>query len=148
MESVPRTLGLIAILGLTTLFAGCDTDYSKDIVQHVTSPDGQIEAVVYETNGGATTSFGYEVDVRKAGDGSGVNVAQLYGAVRNEGAYGVNLRWAGPEALRVEYLRAKSIVRWQPTVAVYGKQVNIALDAGISDPTAPSGGMLHNLHQK
>lgn len=147
MQGIPKPLGLIVILGLATAFAGCDTGYSRDLVQHVTSLDGQIEAVIYETNGGATTSFGYEVDLRKVGDKAGVDVAELYGPVRNEGAYGVNLKWTGPGMLHVEYLRAKSIVSSRPIATVNGQRVQVSLDSGITDPAAPGGGMLRSLRK-
>jgi hypothetical protein len=44
------------------LLAGCSL-VSRDEVARVASPDGRVEAVLIETNGGATTSFGYEVHV-------------------------------------------------------------------------------------
>jgi hypothetical protein len=49
----------------------------------VASPDGRVEAVLVETSGGATTSFGYEVHVVEKGRPAGDRVAWVYGAGRN-----------------------------------------------------------------
>ena len=49
------------------LLAGCGL-VSRDEVARVASPYGGVEAVLIETNGGATTSFGYGyTSFRKAG---------------------------------------------------------------------------------
>ena len=45
---------------LSLLLSACGIA-SEDEVARVTSPDGRVEAVLIETNGGATTSFGYKV---------------------------------------------------------------------------------------
>jgi hypothetical protein len=38
---------------------------SRDEVARVISPDGRLEAILIETNGGATTAFGYEIWLRE-----------------------------------------------------------------------------------
>ncbi len=50
-----------------TLCTGCKEKASSYQVAHVSSPNGSLEAVLTETNGGATTSFGYEVSVGPKG---------------------------------------------------------------------------------
>src|SRR5947208_537704 len=85
------------------------TSASSYQVARVTSPNGDLEAVLTETNGGATTSFGYDVTVRARGAKNGTKVASLYGAIRNEQAFGVNLLWANDHVLRIQYLRARSV---------------------------------------
>lgn len=125
---------------------GCSRQ-CRDEVARVRSPDGSLDAVVIETNGGATTSFGYEIDLVVAGGGvpSARRVAFLYGAGRNANAYGVSLRWTRPDALAVEYLDAKSATLETPLVSVRGRTVSVALTGGIEDRTAPPGAMLYNL---
>ena len=108
-----------------TLLAGCGL-VSRDEVVRVASPDGRVEAVLVETNGGATTSFGYEVHVVEKGRPAGDRVAWLYGAGRNAQAYGANLKWTGENELVIEYIK-------------------VSLRSGVNDPTAPAGGMLYNL---
>src|SRR4051812_23442156 len=95
-----------AVLLITLLF-GC-SHVSRDEVAKQSSPDVTIEAILYETNGGATTSFGYEAVLRATNTSQGVIVANLYGAVRNASAYGVNLKWLNDRELVLEYLTAKS----------------------------------------
>jgi hypothetical protein len=121
---------------------------SWDEVARATAPGGLIDAVLIERNGGATTSFGYEVFVVPSGsavqrDTPGA-VASLYGAVRNDNAYGVNLRWQAPGVLAIEYRDAHRAGLNDSVVTVAGQRVRVALRPGVSDPTAPSGGMLWN----
>jgi hypothetical protein len=120
---------------------------SVDEVLRTPSPDGMAEAVLCEINGGATTSFGYKIYVIQKGgevprDG---HVAFLYGAVRSERAYGVNLQWEAPDALVVEYLRAQSAELAANSVRVLDRSVAIKLRSGVEDSSAPAGGMLYNL---
>jgi hypothetical protein len=107
-----------------------------------------VDAVLAEENGGATTSFGYRVFVVPRGAAivreSRDHVAWLYGASRSGNAYGANLRWVGPGALAVEFEAAERDSVLRPTVRVAGESVHVSLRRGITDPTAPAGGMLYN----
>lgn len=117
---------------------------SRVEVARVTSPDRSIDAVLVETNGGATTSFGYRVHLVPAGEAADSRQAAfLYDATRSACAYGVNLRWLGPNRLLVEYQRAD---RADAANARVGhRSIAVELKAGITDPTAPCGGMEYNL---
>ena len=130
---------------LMVLGIGCKKQSPSYEVARVESPNGSLDAVLTETNGGATTSFGYEVSVGTKGAKKLDQVASLYGAVRNEQAYGVNLSWAGDHVLRVQYLRAKAVQNVSKTVSVGGQQVEVELQSGVEDAAAPSGGMHYNL---
>jgi hypothetical protein len=132
------------VLMLTVLAVGCKKQPSSYEVARVASPNGSLEAVLTETNGGATTSFGYEVSVGTKGAKTLTHVASLYGAVRNEQAYGVNLNWTGEHILRVQYLRAKAVQNVSKSVTLGDQQVEIELLSGVEDTTAPSGGMHYN----
>ncbi|HRF59979.1 MAG TPA: hypothetical protein PLH94_08710 [Fimbriimonadaceae bacterium] len=119
---------------------------SEDEVARVVSPSGKIDAVLFEINGGATTSFGYEIYVVEHGaKPSGSPAVALYGAVRNEHAYGANLIWLSPDSLSVEYLRAKSAKVHAHTQSIGSQTIHIALREGAIDNAAPPGGMLYNL---
>jgi len=118
---------------------------SRDEVARVGSPDGRLDAVLVETNGGATTSFGYEIHVVEKGKSYGEAVATLYGAFRNENAYGANLRWLTESDLLVEYQRASAQAIAKSDVRVAGRDIHILLRPGVSDLSAPAGGMLYNL---
>jgi hypothetical protein len=130
------------ILGLSLLMFGCG---SRDEVLRITSPDGKLDALVFETNCGAPCSFGYEVQLVARGSHSGEKVADFDGATRNDSAWGVNPKWLGPNTLSVEYLQAQSARLLKPTVAIASREVTVSLRHGVNDPLAPAGGMLYNL---
>jgi hypothetical protein len=113
----------------------------------VRSPSGELDAVVYEINGGATTSFAYEVYVTAANRSTfwGWRTAKLYGALRNRSAYGVNLVWTGTESLRIRYLETRSaeLASGGP-FRVAGRSVVVGLEEGVHDPKACPGGMLYD----
>jgi hypothetical protein len=135
---------LILAMGLI----GCFRTESE--VARVANPTGDVEAVVVETNGGATTSFGYEIHVVPPGKraGSASLVAVIYGATRNENAYGVDLVWATPTLVTVRYLDAKNERLITPEIRVGGRAIWVVLEAGFENPAAPGAGMLYNLPRK
>lgn len=137
-----RLIQSLLVIGLFGV--GCGV-VSRDEVARIPSPDRRLEAVLIEVNGGATTSFGYEVRVLATGDRRGTRVAWLYGAVRSEQAYGANLRWTSEVQLSVEYLRAQEAALDAQRLRIGGREVQIQLRDGVLDPTAPPGGMLYNL---
>ena len=117
---------------------------SRDEVARVASPAGGADAVLIEINGGATTDFAYSVRLEEPGWlGSTTEVASLYAAHRSPCAYGVNLRWAGPDRLLIEYHNARRSEA-HPAEAG-GRTVQVELKPGTVDPRAPCGGMEYNL---
>lgn len=68
--------------------------------------------------------------------------------MRNEHAYGVNLKWDRGNMLLVEYLEARAATINRKTFAIGDEQYSVALRSGVNDPTAPPGGMLYNLNLK
>ena len=143
-------LRLILVLALGGCIAG--SGYSWDEVARVRAPDGRADAVLVETNGGATTSFGYHVYVVAAGAavtrtarGQPSEAARLYGATRNANAYGATLRWVGADKLAVEYHEARSDTLLHQAVTLARRTVRVVLRPGVADPGAPPGGMLYNL---
>lgn len=139
-----RFLGVL----LLPLLGGCiAADPSHDAVARSTSPDGAIDAVVIESNGGATTSFSYDVCLAPRGGNCSISksLAQLYAATRSDQAYGVNVRWANGSLIQVEYLEAKRAKVLHSATTIGGRTINVVLHPGVSDPSAPSGGMLYNL---
>jgi len=116
-------------------------------VSRVPSPSGKAAAVLVETNGGATTSFGYEVYVLPEGASWrwADRAAFLYGTTRNDSAYGANLRWVSSDLVRVEYLQSQSAAVERPSTKVGDLDVRVELRGGIEDPSAPPDSMLYNL---
>jgi hypothetical protein len=134
--------GLFACL----LLCGCWS--TSDEVARVRSPAGDVEGVVVEVNGGATTSFRHDVYLAPVGQNihGSRPVAVLGGASRSKQAYGVNLRWISDRALSVEYFEARTAKTAESSVEVGGREIWVALAPGVLDPAAPRGGMLYNLN--
>ena len=136
-----RTLLLVTV---TLVVTSCG---SSDEVARVPSPTLKLDAVLVETNGGATTSFGYLVYIVPRGKtpSQGVEAAFLYGATRNNQAYGANLKWVEGSRLVVEYRDAQRSELRRESVAIGADTVVVTLRGGVTDSTAAAGGMLFNL---
>lgn len=128
-------------LWLSVVTFGCSE--SHDEVRRVTSPDGRIDAIVFETNCGAPCEFGYEVRLGPKDCPEGEEVAYLYGASRSEYSSGVNLKWANANALSIEYLSATRAKLEKHSIKIAGEKVQISLQDGVNDLEAPGGGMFH-----
>lgn len=122
----------------------------RDEVAREISPKGDLDAVLIEIHGGATTGFGYEVHVVPHGGKASARdeAAYFYDAERNKNAYGVRMRWRGSDTLAVEYLKAESADLKRATVPIQGRTVVVQLFDGVVDETAPQGSMLHNLERR
>ncbi len=109
------------------------------------SPDGAVHAILLETNGGATTSYGYEVELHPAQhqNDKPSPAGRLYGATRSSCAYGVNIRWLSSDHLALEFDQADRI-KVPPKVDLAGRTITIETRSGISDADAPCGGMAVN----
>jgi hypothetical protein len=117
---------------------------SEHEVARVGSPDGAFDAVLVETDGGATTSFGHLVYVVDRGERvSGSELASLYGARRNEKAYGANLRWQSTTSLAVEFYEAQSVEVHEPLFISRRTGISLIMRPGVLDANAPLGGMHH-----
>jgi hypothetical protein len=137
-----RQAAVLVIVTLGFLMSACS---SRDEVLRVTSPDGKVDAILFEEDCGAPCSFLYEVRLARKGSRSGERVTLLDAATRNDNAWGVNLRWLDADNLSVEYFRANHTDLQQKTVDIAGDRIRVSLHAGVYDPQAPSGGMLYNL---
>lgn len=129
MRKIAKTIAVAVVL----YFSACVSIpelVSFDEVARVSSPDRRADAVLVETNGGATTSFGYYVFVVPSGVKLSERddkylVAKLYGAVRNKSAYGANLNWSEKERLKIEFLNARSAELIETTINYGGFDVAI-----------------------
>ena len=137
---MPRLVQLLTLAFL----GGCA---SHDEVARVPSPDRALDAVLVESNGGASTSFWYDVYVVSSGSDLewSPSVMDFYGAIRSEEAYGVNLRWADSSNLYVEFLRAKKVSSTSSRIFRGRRIVRVVVHEGKTDTKAPPGGMLYNL---
>ena len=148
--TVSRKNHLSKVLCLCLILAAsssCIVSHYDYEVARATSPSGKVDAVLLETNRGATTPLGYLVYVVPTGASTlrGKRVASFHGASRSKEAAGVNLRWTGPSSLTLEYLAADQQDLRVSKLSVAGEEIHIALRSGVSDPEAPPGGMLYNI---
>jgi hypothetical protein len=136
-----------SLLLVTGCFAG---GFTHDEVARVASPDGVVDAVLVEIDGGATVSFGYAVHLvrRKRNPWRGSEVAFLYGSMRSPQAWGANLRWESASTLVVEFLSARSAGLEPSPFEVAGREIEVKLVDGVTDAHAPPGGMLYNLQAR
>jgi hypothetical protein len=116
--------------------------FSKTDVATIFSPDNETIAIVEETNGGATTSFGYNVYLKaNSVSGDRRKAAALHGAVRSECAFGVDVVWRNPEKVEIRYLSSKSEPDYAESLLVGTKAIDIELVTGVTNPSARCGGM-------
>jgi hypothetical protein len=132
---------------LLLLSACLPSSVSRDEVARVTSPSQRTDAVLIESNGGATTPFAYFIYLVAKGAPVPVRgeVARLIAATRNDQAWGVNLRWDGSAQLFIEYRDARDAQFLRDNVLVGADSIRITLKDGVVDPSAPPGGMLYNI---
>jgi hypothetical protein len=160
MPERSRKFRYLVLFGLfVALIALCSLhpeDYfvSFDEVQRVKSPDQKYDVVVAEENGGATTSFNYLVYILPSGgllqrhhawgtEPQMIQIGSLYGAIRNEQAYGLNVHWSNSNTVVLECLKADRVN--VPTKArLQGKDFSIVYNSQTLDPLAPPGGMDYN----
>jgi hypothetical protein len=118
---------------------------SRDEVVRVMSPNGRATATVTEINGGATTSFAYDIEVFSTHRAFlHRQVASFYGATRSPVAYGVDLRWKSDSVLDVEYWNARNAKLSIENLTISGTNIRVVLKPSTLNPTAPEGGMLYN----
>jgi hypothetical protein len=110
---------------------------SDQIVARFVAPSGHFEAVVHETDGGATTEFGYYVVIRKiAGwypDFRQFLIAES--AVRADCESGLDLRWHGDDRLEIGFSSASRYNLTYPrTISIDGHEIAIAVQPGRAKP--------------
>jgi hypothetical protein len=140
------------VLVVTLVVAGClnlGGDWSSTEVSRATSPGGSVDAVLFEENGGATTSFAYSVYVVPRGHvvrpDADSAAATFYGVTQSDSAYGLNLRWHDQQTLYLEYLYSPRTRLPEPFVKVGDQAIHIVRRKEVANAKAPRGGMLWNL---
>jgi hypothetical protein len=136
------------LLWLSLLIQSCRVTQNE--VARLPSPDNGMDAVVVEQDYNATTSFLYELRIvsRDSPLQSGVPVASIYGAMRNERAYGINTKWENSSHVVVEFYKSQGVRRTVREINFGGRHVTIELKPGVFDPTAPPGGMAYNRNKR
>ncbi|MEX1830123.1 hypothetical protein [Luteibacter sp. CQ10] len=128
------------VIASLTLLAGCKQSFEA---ARVTGPDGLLDAVVLESDAGATTGYTYSVCIVVRGKPCVANalVARFDEAARSPSSWGVDVVWQSPKHLEIRYLRAKSaelIDLEQPSSST----TRVTLKAGVDNLAAPHGPMV------
>ncbi|MFC5060931.1 hypothetical protein [Actinomycetospora atypica] len=128
-----------ALVGLVLVLAACSPSPTRTEVLRVPSADAALDAVVVQTDAGATTSFGYLLSVVPHGCAAAPDPAlRVVDATRNPAAAGLGVRWTGPRALVVEFLDARFA---DPPTPVTAAGITVDVHPGVPDPAAPPGPM-------
>lgn len=112
------------LFGSGILICGCS---SHNEVQRLTSPDGKVDAIVIESDCGPVCDVVDDVELAPKGSHSGERVAWFDSAVRNENAWGVDLKWPDADSLSIEYLRADKAELLKENVDISGEVVSVSL---------------------
>lgn len=144
------SIRVISLTSVLILALGCNVPLRVGEVARVGSPSGRIEAIVIEANTGPKASSSYDVYLVPSGKdhNQGIHVASFYAASRSRTAFGINLKWNGPEELAIEYLEASAAEIMKATADIEGEQIQVKLRDGIEDPGAAPGGMLDNVKKR
>lgn len=116
-------------------------DSSREERAWANSPDGGTHAILIETNGGATTAFGYLVELHPS-DHQGqkpVRVADFY-RVESDCEYGLDMRWSDVNTLILE-MGSASQMHFVRSARVGGKIVRVIVKTGIGESADPCRGM-------
>jgi hypothetical protein len=132
------------------ILTGCFISNNSDTVARAKSPSGVVEAQLDESNGGATTNFGYVVSLTGVSSSAttAVRVASAHGANRNDQAYGMTLVWVDANTLEIQYWQARSATVERPSVSIDGMTITTRMKPGVRDESAPAGGMLYNIQHR
>ena len=111
---------------------------SSEEIARLRSPTGDLDAIVVEINGGATTAFGYSVLVVSAGRTEfwGVHILSLDSAITPECARGVSLKWTAADDLEIGYRHAARVEGPQSPVLINGRFVNVQLHPDVRASTS------------
>ena len=112
------------VIGFAFLLSGCRF---HDQMARIASPNGQLEAVVFESSGGAIDDVIDEVWVVPKGSHGGKRVAWFDDPLKDEHNYGVNVKWDSACHLAIEYLRAGRAELLIRKTVIAGQDVEISL---------------------
>jgi len=125
------------------LLSSCDItgEVSHEERAWAASPDGQTHAILIETNGGATTAYGYLVELHPS-DHQGqepTRVANFY-RVESDCEYGLDMRWKDADTL-VLAVKSADQTHVGASVDVGGKHIRVLVQTKIGDSAEPCRGM-------
>jgi hypothetical protein len=137
---VKKSISCSFALALLTLLTGCKESFEA---ARIASEDGALDAVVLESDAGATTGYAYSVCVVPRGKpcSDPAIVARFDEAARSVSSWGVDPVWTSPRHLEVRYLRAK-VAELTHASQSSGSAISVTLKGGIDNPKSPRGSMV------
>lgn len=132
---------MIILAGL--LLSSCDItgDVGHEERAWAASPDGRTHAILTETNGGATTAYGYLVELHPS-DHQGqepIRVADFYN-VGSDCEYGLSMRWRDANTL-VLAINSADQMHVAPSADVGGKHIRMIVQTRTHASPEPCQGM-------
>ena len=114
------------LLGLNTACSVCgNTEVSR-----LASPDGRLEAVIFERSCGATTDFTTQISIVRKGDAIANDAGNTFIADSNHGA-APRANWGGPPA-DVKWLMNRSVlISIHPATRVSVQHATVSVRTGI-----------------
>ena len=106
MENLVKKLSIIigmvfvifaVIVAIFFSTGGIFGDCSDDVMQRITSPDGQYEAELFVRNCGATTPFSTQVDISQNSSGDNLDVFYI------KGIFSMRIQWIDSNNLKISY---------------------------------------------
>lgn len=91
-------LSFLLFLAVGIIVSGCDP-VAREEITRITSPDFMIDALLVQTNAGATTSFGYEVYFVPKGK----QLTEEHPLFRGDKMKNLKLRWVQPKLFEIQY---------------------------------------------
>ena len=133
MRIVLIASGLLVLIGLVAyfgLFDFLDSMCGASIVRRMPSPNGRLDAVIYEYDCGATTDFGTSLSVIRAGDDVGNHPGNLLVADSDNGrapldsghVIRLSVQWIGSDSLVVRYDRRAQVFQQHESANGVGVQ--------------------------
>jgi len=90
--------GFLSFLVAGTIVLGCDP-VAREEITRITSPDFMIDALLVQTDAGATTSFGYEVYFVPRGK----QLTKEHPLFRGNKMEKLKFRWVKPKLFEIQY---------------------------------------------
>ena len=143
-----RAAMISLFLGFAGLFGGlvrsCGSESYE--VARVASPEGDVDAVVFEQSGGATVALPLYVELQSRHRvlPGGDLVATIFGPAGKNHPCGVSPRWKTKDSLVIEYERADWVRLDKSSIEVAGHRISVTLQSGVTTPWDPGACRRYN----